>query len=83
MDVYIIYIIAAIGFASAIYLLIYAWRHPPEQRINRRTDINGKRSIQAELKELQRKYDVVATELTEMKNAFAELKNKLSKNGLI
>jgi hypothetical protein len=35
------------------------------------------------LKELQQKYDVVISELAEIKNAVTELKNQLSKNGLI
>lgn len=78
-----LYILAAIGFVSVTYLIIYAWRHPPEQQINPKTPINGKGSIQSDLKELQQKYDAVVSELVEIKNAFTELKNQLSKNGLI
>ncbi len=59
-----VYIAAFIGFASVIYLFIYAWRHPPEQEHS----IGGNNfTIQIDLKELQQKYNVVIGEITNMK----------------
>jgi len=80
------YIIAAIGFASAIYLLIYAWRHPPEQEIRQKTSINGKHSIQADLPmyyDIIKKLDEIKNDTNEIKNDITDLRNQLSKNGLI
>jgi hypothetical protein len=74
----VIYTLSAIGFTSVIYLFIYAWRHPPEQEIRQKTD-----DKQIDLKELQQKYDVIVSEISEVKNIVTELRNQLSKNGLI
>ncbi|MBM3238682.1 hypothetical protein FJZ31_20500 [Candidatus Poribacteria bacterium] len=68
-----IYILIAIGFASAIYLLIYAWRHPPEQEIKQKTSIRA---------DLPMYYDIIK-KLDEIKNDITDLRNQLSKNGLI
>lgn len=67
-----VYIIAFIGFASVIYLFIYALRHPPEQQINQEDLIEGNHSIQKlrkEFAELKKEVNAWHKELIDKREA--------------